>query len=287
MQVMTKKILKLLFVVFIFASFILNNNCSSADASEKTNTKKYLVRIIYSDNWNDSLGLITQEQGQKLLNLNEIQKVEEIASYPFLNQVVYTDQENYISWFDAFYVDTQNFFFLDNGFLTITNGRNFTEEELNEPHSWNKIPILIPDYVAKGKYLGPGSEIEMRNTVYDYREVNGDVNHIDMWPLANFHTIFEVIGTFEAKNIDVKNSNAKFLSYSYILPKSFATEKIEYFNRLMVEAGIQNENPEGFDFHINLINKWITVETNDIAEFSKTANEILGQSFEIWIKKMN
>jgi len=168
--------------------------------------------------------------------INAIGNLPYVRSYDFTLRTFFYSQE--LSWinsmdpghFTAMGVNNKAITEIESGSISLTEGRTFAQEEIND----NALVMVIPKSIAMVNNLVVGSSIEIANIAHDYRW-HGDWSDRfnDDFILSMQMLEFEVIGIFGSLDDDENYFNGLTVFY---IPFGVAESMLDFENRAMIEA---------------------------------------------------
>ncbi len=146
---------------------------------------------------------------------------------------VYTGGEEYNSWFQVIGGQSTALQYIENGDITLTDGRVYTEEEIKN----GERVMLVSEEFAKYNGLNVGSTVKLLYTMYDdsgiivYREAaKSDYDGIDIMPMPVERTVlkvleyeFKIIGTFTARPMKYVDWQGNLVEYDSQYLNAFFT----------------------------------------------------------------
>jgi len=219
--------------------------------------------------------------------------IYEISNLPYVRMMYYTiipttnstslirHGEVQSGLFNMIGVSTTDFFFANEGFIDIAQGRTFTNEELHLIELPLVAPIIISDKIANLNGLTIGSQIEFFELLLNLPDVF-DISDLNEF-IERKYFEFEVIGIFTYNpplHIDEYYQDHVFTQIlnQFYIPNWRASQLLEYAVNFIIDYSysIDTNNHSLADFiknHMEVI--WVLYNALDMDNFKTAAYAIL------------
>jgi len=214
---------------------------------------------------------------------SDIQTVTVYFEYEYEGRIFNIPQH---AWgFESHYIDNRNFLDLKAGMISITQGRTFTEEELENPTQ--VIPIIVSNEFAKLNRIYIGAQINIDTVMRgEWFQADWGVYIIGIDEKARNTSVLEIIGIFEPTyELSPGDTSQNALVKSQMLNRFYmplwVSQQIHDWNQSTLLEIYDWWEYEYYSEELWLETIILLNDPMQMNSFVKTANEMLPDNWEI------